>query len=505
MKLRLFSDGFGSTLGALLFAFWLTPAESLTAFDLDLERVGGYHDTGYGSVAVSGQYAYCGWPGGLDVIDLSNPAQPKLVHRYDTSHWFYGLPVSTNFMYKPDAEETWMVYDVSNPADPQQVGGYKTIASAHFNTSASRTKVAGTYAYVTDEDATPLQIIDVRNPANPQRVGSYDPIQYAPDVQDVAVSGTFAYLAAGDDGLQIIDVSNPLTPLQRSAVSGIGNATTVAVDSHYAYVGGFGDLQVVDIRDPAKPQVVAHYPGYDAFKLAISGSYACLGGASWLTFVDISDPTNPKLAGRSGMSGPTGVAIAGRYAYIMGWLSGLHIFEMRPANPQRLAELQFGKVQDGTVPLAQRVTVSGNYAFVADDKGTVHILDIRDPENPQQVGDFALGGEIYAFAPSGFLVSVVGNGLVVFDLHQPANPQLLGSVNGLPGNFTGLALSGHYAYVTSDAIDTGAGLHVFDINDPVNPRLLGQYLLPGGASGVAVSGQYACLTTLGLSCRSLWP
>ncbi len=51
--------------------------------------------------------------------------------------------------------------------------------------------VSGNYAYVADEDAG-LQVIDVSNPANPQRVGGYDTSGYA---NGVAVSGNYAYVA----------------------------------------------------------------------------------------------------------------------------------------------------------------------------------------------------------------------------------------------------------------------------------------------------------------------
>jgi hypothetical protein len=241
---------------------------------LDLHRVGRYVATS-GRIGVSGQFAYCRGAG-LDVIDVSNPAQPKLVQHYDTSNWLYGLPTSTNFKYVPDAGETWMVYDVSNLADPKQVGGYKTIASGHRGSLP--TAVAGTFAYVSGPTGTTLQIIDIRNPVRPQRVGAYDLGSDNSSLSDLVVSGTFAYLAAGDAGLQILDVSSPSDPVRRITMSGVGAAASVAVDAHYAFVGGFDGLRVIDIRDPAKPQVVARYSGEAVTDLAVSGNYACLGG-----------------------------------------------------------------------------------------------------------------------------------------------------------------------------------------------------------------------------------
>ncbi len=57
--------------------------------------------------------------------------------------------------------------------------------------------VSGNYAYVADGLAG-LQVIDVSNPANPQRVGGYDTSGYA---HGVAVSGNYAYVADDYGGL----------------------------------------------------------------------------------------------------------------------------------------------------------------------------------------------------------------------------------------------------------------------------------------------------------------
>jgi len=62
--------------------------------------------------------------------------------------------------------------------------------------------VSGHYAYVADGEAG-LQVIDVSDPANPRRVGGYDTPGRA---VDVAVSGDYAYVADGNWGLQILRI-----------------------------------------------------------------------------------------------------------------------------------------------------------------------------------------------------------------------------------------------------------------------------------------------------------
>ena len=89
------------------------------------------------------------------------------------------------------------VIDISDPANPQRVGGYDTAGHAYG------VAVAGNYAYVADADAG-LQVIDISNPANPQRVGGYDT---AGTAYGVAVAGNYAYVADSDAGLQILSLA----------------------------------------------------------------------------------------------------------------------------------------------------------------------------------------------------------------------------------------------------------------------------------------------------------
>ena len=69
-----------------------------------------------------------------------------------------------------------------------------------------------------------LQIIDVSNPSAPALVGSYDTAGMA---QDVAVSGTLAYVVNFDDGLEIVDVSHPAVPVRVGIYDTPGHAIGV--------------------------------------------------------------------------------------------------------------------------------------------------------------------------------------------------------------------------------------------------------------------------------------
>ncbi|MBC7116446.1 MAG: hypothetical protein H5T93_05375, partial [Pseudothermotoga sp.] len=66
----------------------------------------------------------------------------------------------------------------------------------------------GDYAYVAD-DRYGLVIVDISDPANPQQVGRLDTGGWA---EDVVISGDYAYVANWGNGLVIVDISNPNMP-----------------------------------------------------------------------------------------------------------------------------------------------------------------------------------------------------------------------------------------------------------------------------------------------------
>src|SRR6185295_18296666 len=97
-------------------------------------------------------------------------------------------------------------------------------------------------------------VIDVTDPANPQEVGSYQN-RFFGITRGVAVSGRYACLAAVDAGLLVIDVSDPASPQLAANHDRGGFPYGVAVSRGYAYVAvADAGLQVIDLNRPANPQ-----------------------------------------------------------------------------------------------------------------------------------------------------------------------------------------------------------------------------------------------------------
>lgn len=96
--------------------------------------------------------------------------------------------------------------------------------------------VSGSYAYVAD-GSQGLRIIDISDPENPVETGYLDTSGF---VSGVAINGGNAYVADGSEGLRIIDVSDPTAPTERGFYDIPGGAAKVMVTGNYAHVSGGG-------------------------------------------------------------------------------------------------------------------------------------------------------------------------------------------------------------------------------------------------------------------------
>ena len=120
----------------------------------------------------------------------------------------------------------------SSPADSQNVELIGSIGGI-----AKAVVVQGNHAYVAAGE-NGLRVINVSNKSNPTEVAHYDTPGNA---CDVTVSGNYAYVADGSSGVRIIDVSNPSSPIEVGAYIRRGFARSVAVQGNYAYVAYEGE------------------------------------------------------------------------------------------------------------------------------------------------------------------------------------------------------------------------------------------------------------------------
>ncbi|MBU0741790.1 hypothetical protein KKG45_08200 [bacterium] len=84
------------------------------------------------------------------------------------------------------------------------------------------------------------------------RVGSFDDEVSMLDIEFV---GEYAVVAADDQGVRILDMSDPLSPVHVTFVEVPGHVRDVKVHGDLAFAWGY-DVHIIDISDPTAPSVV---------------------------------------------------------------------------------------------------------------------------------------------------------------------------------------------------------------------------------------------------------
>jgi hypothetical protein len=203
---------------------------------------------------------------------------------------------------------------------------------SYTNRSIADVAASGRYLYVAD--IAGLQIIDVSDPANPQRVGGYK-TNY---VEKVALSGQYAYVSGGS-GLQVIDISDPANPKRVSGLNFEKVVFGIKVSGGYVYVATYGSLQVIDVSDPLHPLGAGRCDTPDDIYIAgmtVSGLYVYLANAlNGLQVIDISNPANLQRVGgyNTAYFYAEGVTVSNHYAYVP-YNEGLMILSLfQPSKP----------------------------------------------------------------------------------------------------------------------------------------------------------------------------
>jgi hypothetical protein len=292
------------------------------------------------------------------------------------------------------------LFSLVDPLKPIDVGGYDTPGSAE---SLAR---AGSLMYIADGEAG-LQVVDLSDPRSPALLGS---VKLPGEAQDLVLNGSYAYLATGT-GLQVVDISNPTNPIPVESLVTPGEAQAVdlqtvtslipgatpdlpgqiQITGQYVIIAdGKNGLHVIDIQLPISPLVVGSFdPPWEALDIEIVEPFAFVAaGENGLRVVDLSYPFEPVEIGSLDTPGEVvSIEIFGAYALLADSKAGVIVADISmPTAPLFLSGLD-------TPGEAQALGVYGNYLYVADGFYGVRIVDISSLYGLYEAGLIETAGE----------------------------------------------------------------------------------------------------------------
>jgi hypothetical protein len=303
-----------------------------------------------------------------------------------------------------------------------------------------------------------LAILKLADPRLPELAGAVElPVK---SVSDIDVAAGYAYVAADEAGLRIVDVSNP------------SHLTEVGV--YQPPLAGFASWPGPTRSGPETPgYLYAQGARSVVVKTAPEGpiyAYVAAQGAG-LRIVDVSNPAAPHEVGfYETPSDAIGVAVANGYAYVAAFEAGLRVIDIsQPAAPKEVASLI--RPDEGWF---LGVTATDRYVYIAEGlcneyigcHGFVKSIDVSNSAALTVVSHQAMGAPVTNIVMAGQYAYAVGWGLWPIDLTDPAQPVFYFPNLSYGYNWVKNATAAHsYLYLAAGM----SGLRLVDVSDPAIP------------------------------------
>lgn len=281
-----------------------------------------------------------------------------------------------------------------------------------------------------------------------------------------------------------------------------GLAVNVRVQDQIAYLATYEDgLRIVDVTDPAAPVELGHVlpeqGGSDIWndvKLIDGpggGRYALMASsATALVVVDVTDPGAPAIVAHAGtaFTNVHSVVVQGTRVYLANIDTGFEIWDV--ADPTAPVELG-GFVRSGS--FLHDMFVRGDRAYLNWWDGGMAIVDISDPANVVELGAFSDYGETSSHAAA--VTTIGARDIAVHgDEQYGAHVHVVDVTEGLPSFATGIAewqtrpwVSVHNFVVVGDRAymtHYQDGIRVIDLATPEAPVQVAYFnTWPGYAPG----------------------
>lgn len=415
------------------------------------------------SIAKSGNYLYLFVPqNDFAVVNVANPASPTLV-RQVTASAVRGVVVG-NRLYTAEGSNGVCIYNIAQPDNPTLVATLNNVTNIG-NIAAANGRLYALRSY-----GPPLQlhIFDLSNPDTPTLVHTY-PTQR---VSGLAALGDFVFLSGYERGTEVLNMANPTNPAQVRLLShhNVQNADAV---SGRVLIQGQSLLMLYNPATQQTTQTTLPYP----LKALRRGNALYAVQETELTVIDISNPAMPRVRASAPLAlqreSNTDLALIGTNHVAVSCGGILQIFELAGNSLNEVARDETGR---SSIGFSDRLSVSGDTLAIYTDSDGIRLYDVANPAAPQLQG--TVSGSTGKFELQGNLLYSVRSGvsrtLEIYDVSILSAPQLIGSVNLPQVNFiTDIAVGAGYALIS----DYQGNLALVDARTPNAPQVVAQHSL----------------------------
>jgi hypothetical protein len=343
------------------------------------------------------------------------------------------------------------------------------------------------YLYV--GSANGLRIIDVSG-ASPVERSSYvldgDPLL-------IERAGTHLYVAVGERGVEIINISDPANPVHVNTIAG-GNAQDLAVVDARLHILRDGDVRTYDVSNPAIPQFINTYAFGDLRELEARNSIVYAASGTTLYALDYSTPASPFLRDSIAFIRTNARAMDVRPG-ICAVVNGDNIYLYDISNPSSLSlTATLVAVSDAgffSQPMCEFGQADGvPVLYYINSFGEIDSVSLANPASPVHMPAFAdlSGAEAFAAPPTSRAYIATSEVLYGYEVTLNAGQDLLWEEEIAPIDGNGIYVSGStLAWAGNDS------MLLYDVTNPALPVLASQTAVVGGTNEFRCVGNLAYL------------
>ncbi|MCG3123856.1 MAG: hypothetical protein GIKADHBN_02284 [Phycisphaerales bacterium] len=356
----------------------------------------------------------------------------------------------------------------------------------HDGGSATAMLATDTTLYVGSPNE--LLALSMSDPANPVEVSSYL-LDGHPLVIDKA--GDYLYVALGERGVEIIDITNPAVPVQAFSIAG-GTADDLAVANGRLHILWNGGIRTYDVANPASPQFLSTFTPATLRELEARNNivYACSAGT--LYTVDYSSPASPVTRDSEAIPSAAARAMDARPGTVA-VISGGNVLFYSVTNPSAISLVSTVSGAALTDPLRRLYCEFGQAGgvpvlYFLNPDWRLDSVSIANPASPQPMPDFAVGYEVVAAPSADRVHGHFGAVLNTFSVSLTADPVFLSGSANLPSESVALLTAG------DTVVQYGFNAMVlYDVSSPAAPVLASTLTFPEPGVDADVEGSKAYL------------
>ena len=148
----------------------------------------------------------------------------------------------------------------------------------------------GNIAFVAAGEAG-IDVLDVSDPSHITKITNLDLGCFA---GVIAKDGDYLYVATQSTEIVVVDVSDSAHPIEANRFTIMGHAYDIAVDGQKIYVAAMeAGLVVYDVSDVSHPTLAAHVPMSDMMSVAVSNNFIVgYGPGCGIELISKNDPTH---------------------------------------------------------------------------------------------------------------------------------------------------------------------------------------------------------------------